>query len=100
MTDVHVVRILYIGLKYDYGDPRRGFSYEYLNFFDTLSRMEGCHVTLFPFDEIMRAVGRKEMNARLVSAVREQKPDLCFFVLFTDEITQETIRFVTDNSGA
>jgi spore maturation protein CgeB len=95
-----MVRVLYIGLKHDYGDPRRGYSYEYLNFLDTLSRMDGVQVTFFPFDEIMRSFGRREMNSRLLQAVRDEKPDLCFFVLFTDEIAKETIRSISESSGA
>jgi spore maturation protein CgeB len=94
------IHILYIGMKHDYGDPRRGYSYEYLNFFDTLARATRYHVTFFPFDVIMRERGREAMNRELVYTVQELQPDVCFFVLFTDEISQETIRTVTEKSGA
>ena len=37
------------------------------------------------------------MNQRLLSAVKEYNPDLGFFVLFTDEITRDTISDITLN---
>lgn len=96
------MKIIYIALKYDYGDPGRGFSFEHYNFYDSLVKTDGGmhEIVYFPFDEIMRAVGREEMNRRLLAVVREHKPDLCFFFLFTDEIKPETIREITEKSGA
>lgn len=93
------MKILYIALKYDYGMPARGFSYEHNNFYDSLTKMEdGRHdVVYFPFDEIMREVGRDEMNKKLIEAVDKESPDLCFFALFTDEIKQSTIQHITDS---
>ena len=88
-------RILFIGLKNDYGDPRRGLSFEYVNFFESLSRMENVQAELFPFDEIMRAEGREKMNARLLGRVADLMPDISLFFLFTDEIKKETIRTIT-----
>jgi spore maturation protein CgeB len=93
-------RLLYIGLKYDYGQPGRGFSYEYANFLDTLKRMKGMEVEFFPFDEVMRSVGRTQMNERLTTRVKEYRPDVCFFVLFTDEIERRTIEHISANSGS
>ena len=94
------VRVLYVGLRYDYGDPRRGSCYEFVNFLGTLSRMEGIEVSFFPFDEEMRLRGREAMNRSLLRTVAEYTPDLCFFVLFTDEIAQQTIRRITESSGS
>ncbi len=89
---------MFIGLKYDYGDPSRGYSYEYENFFGTLSRMENVEAIMFPFDEIIREHGRGDMNERLLESVRENKPDICFFFLFTDEIRSETIQAITNRN--
>jgi spore maturation protein CgeB len=85
------IKVLFIGLKHDYGYPHRGYSYEYVNFYDTLLHMENVSVTLFPFDEIMREVGGKAMNRRLLEIVSTLNPDICFFMLFTDEIKKETL---------
>jgi len=93
------LRVLYVGLKYDYGDPSRGFSYEHVHFFDTLRRMDRVQVAFFPYDEVMRREGREGMNRSLLRAVDEQRPDICFFVLFTDEITPRTVEHITGRSG-
>jgi spore maturation protein CgeB len=85
------MKLLYIGMRYDYGDPSRGDCYEYVNFVDTLRHMQGVTLAEFYFDEHMRAVGRREMNRALIRRAQEVKPDVCFFVLFTDEIAAETI---------
>lgn len=93
------MRILYVGMRYDYGDPRLGDCFEYRNFHDTLRRMPGITVEHFPYDVILRAEGRSRMNEQL-RRTAERAPDLYFFVLYTDEIAQETIAWLTNRSGA
>jgi spore maturation protein CgeB len=93
------VRILYIGMKYDGGDPRRGFCYEYLNFLDTLQRMKGFQTQFFAFDEEMRRDGKAGMNRALLRAVDDLRPDFCFFVLRMDEIMPETIAAISRKPG-
>ncbi len=95
-----MITVLFVGMRYDYGDPRRGDCYEYVHFHDTLSRMHGVSLSFFPFDVVLREKGRKEMNRLLRLKVQEVRPNLCLFALFTDEIAAETIRWVTDRSGA
>jgi spore maturation protein CgeB len=95
----HKIQVLFIGLKYDYGYPHRGYSYEYVNFYDTLLHMENVAVTLFPFDEVMRKHGRDDMNRQLLDAVTRVKTDVCFFMLFTDEIKKQTIKTLRDQSN-
>ena len=91
-------KLLYIGLKNDYGIPSRGFSFEYLNTYQTLINMRGIEADLFPFDEVMRKLGRVKMNIQLLDLVESVKPDICFFTLFTDEIMQSTIKQISDNN--
>lgn len=86
------MKILYIGLKNDYGRPDRGYSFEHNNFYETLNNMESIdQLIYFPFDEVLREFGRDRMNEMLLEKAEEAKPDLCFFFLFTDEIKKETI---------
>ncbi len=96
------MKILYIAPKYDYGKPERGFSFEHYNFYDSLVKMNGGEheVGYFALDEVMHAVGRDAMNAKLLERVEEEKPDICFFSLFAEEIKKETIRTITETSGA
>jgi spore maturation protein CgeB len=93
------VNVLYVGMKYDYGQPERGLCHEYCNLFDTLKHMVGVEVSLFAFDEILRQHGRDRMNAMLLDRVEQESPDLVFFVLFTDEIAQSTIDRITRRKG-
>jgi len=94
------MKILYVAMKHDYGDPTRGTSFEHNNFYDTLSRMPEHEVVYFPFDELLHARGREGMNAALLRAVHDERPDLVFFFLFTDEVAPQTIAEITQHSGA
>src|SRR3989338_1205223 len=93
------MKILYIALRYDYGKVDRGFSFEHYNFYDSLVKMENNRhqVVYFPIDETLRELGQMGMNKKLLEAVAVEKPDLCFFFLFTDEIYPETIKKITDS---
>jgi len=93
------MKILFAGLKNEYGDPKRGESFEYKNFFETLFGMEGVNAEMFPFDEIMEKVGRDEMNRQLILKVKQDKPDLLFCFLFTEEIKKETIEYITKKTN-
>lgn len=88
------MKILYVALKYDYGYPERGYSFEHYNFYDSLTKMNNGknQVIYFPFDEVMGKAGRDKMNKQLLEIAKKEKPDLCFFVLFEDEIEKETIK--------
>ena len=92
------MKILYIAMKYDYGDPKRGFSFEHYNFYDSLVEMNSRanQVIYFPFDEVMSKVGRDKMNDQLLETTRREKPDLCFFILFEEEIKKDTIAKVSE----
>jgi len=77
-----MTKILYIALKYDYGDPKRGFGFEHYNFYDSLVNM-GNEVVYFPFDEAMINYGKEKMNELLLETARKENPDLCFFFLLS-----------------
>jgi len=86
------MKILYVGLKNDYGNPEGGYSFEHNNFYETLNRMNSVdELIYFPFDELLRKFGRDKMNEMLLDKAYEAKPDLCFFFLFTNEIKKETL---------
>jgi len=89
-------------MKYDYGDPNREYSYEHYNFYDSLVKMNNRsnEVVYFPFDEVMRKVGKDKMNKKLLEIVQKEKPNLCFFFLFGGEIKKETIKKITKESGS
>jgi spore maturation protein CgeB len=92
------MKILYVAMADDYGDPARGPSFEDTNFRSALEGM-GHELVRFDFMAEMKAHGTEEMNRRLLAAAEEGSPDLSFFVLFEDEIEPETIRGVSHAGG-
>ncbi len=85
------LKILYVALRYDYGIEERGYSYEHINFYDTLTNLPDIELVYFPFDVHLRNLGRSGMNDLLLKSIAEHEPTLCFFVLFTDEIKIDTL---------
>ena len=93
------MKILYIGMKYEYGRRELGHSFEHYNFYDSLAKMSNNEIIYFPFDKIILEKGRDRMNKELLEVVQKEKPDLCFFFLFGDEIKKQTIKKITKENG-
>ena len=89
------MRILYVGMKYDYGKPEQGTSFEHNNFFDSLHHT-GHDLLYFDFLTLMQRHGREAMNRRLEEVARAEKPDLMFTILYQDQLTPETLRRITE----
>lgn len=88
------MRILYAGMKFDYGKPAQGLSFEHWTFFETFRNM-GIDIIYFDFMMLMEKYGREKMNRLLLETVNAEKPDLLFSILFRDEFKQETIRKIS-----
>jgi len=95
------MRILYVAKKYDYGNPERGYGFEHYNFYDSLLKMNKREnqIVYFPFDEIMLKFDQEKMNKQLLETVYQEKPNLCFFVLSTNQIKKETIKKITQKNS-
>lgn len=91
------LKILYVAMKYDYGVPERGLSFEHCNFFETLARL-GCDIVTFDFLSLLQRHGKYRMNDRLREVVEEEKPDILFSCLYKNEIDKETMRRITEES--
>jgi spore maturation protein CgeB len=83
-------KLLYVAMRYDYGHKERGLSFEYTNFFRVLERMIPT-VVEFDFMTLYKEHGKEQMNRLLLETAEREAPDLIFFVLFTDELTKETL---------
>lgn len=92
------MRILYVAMRYDYGNPARGLSFEETNLRSALEGM-GHDVVPFDFMERERTVGRRRMREELVDVASVAQPDLAFFVLFTDQIDTRTIGLVGERAS-
>jgi spore maturation protein CgeB len=78
------MKILLVCMEYDYGDPSRGHSYEYYNFYQSLKDI-GHEVSLFDYMSEIKNLGKVEMNSKLLSLVQTLRPDLAMFSLYTDQ---------------
>lgn len=94
---IHAMRILYVAMKYDYGDPERGYSFEHYNFYDSLRNM-GHEVVYFDFDTIMHERGREAMNARLWEVAKAENAALMFTALFADELDPAVVRRISEET--
>ena len=92
------MKILLNAMKYDYGDPKRGFSFEYETFHKTMVD-SGYEVFLFDFMTICKEKGKEEMNKLLLEAVEKEKPDMVFTILYADEFLPATLRKIRDDHG-
>ena len=93
------MRVLYVAMSHDYGDPRRGPSFEETNFRSSLEGM-GHEVLAFDFMERAKRDGKERMRSDLVAFASETKPDVAFFCLFTDELDAPTVETVRRAGGA
>ena len=91
------MRILYVAMKYDYGKPEQGYSFEHYNFYHSLLHM-GHDIIYFDFMTLMQEHGKEWMNSRLLEIVEAEKPDLMFTVLFTDELDKAIVRMISENT--
>ncbi|MBF2067330.1 MAG: glycosyltransferase [Calothrix sp. C42_A2020_038] len=92
------MRILYVAMKYDYGKPEQGYSFEHCNFYDSLQHM-GHTILYFDFMTLMQKHGRRWMNRRLIEVVKAEKPDLMFTCLYTDQFDPKTIRYISKKTN-
>lgn len=92
------MKVLFCGLKSEYGRPGAGPSFEYQNFYEVLRQMEGIEAEFFAVDEKISAVGRDALNTQLIETIHEKQPDLLFCFLFTEEIKKETIAYITNKT--
>jgi len=83
------MRVLCVFGEHNYGDPKRGLSYEYCNFLPAFRRLG--HETLF-FECWNRSLysGFRQMNRALLEVVEQHRPDVIFALLMNYEIWMET----------
>lgn len=77
-------------MLHTYGDPKREYSYEYFNFYQSLRQM-GHDVELFDYMGEIREHGRDGMNRRLLQLAAESRPDVAIFSLYTDQFDVQVV---------
>ena len=84
------MKILLVCMKHTYGDPKREYSYEYFNFYQSLKQM-GHDVELFDYAVEIQALGKEAMNQKLLACVQEWRPTLTLFSLYTDQFEPSVV---------
>lgn len=80
--------VLYVGIRYDYGDKRQGLSYEHHNFYNTLQNMD-LDLIYVDYDRLSRTYGKKKMNEVLRDAAFYYKPDYLFYFHYKDWVEHD-----------
>jgi spore maturation protein CgeB len=100
--------ILYVALKYDYGNKNLGLGYTYYNFYLTLLNMD-YSLVYFDCDRIKQKYGIKKMSQMLLEATYYYHPDILFYCTTYDwiehsvwkeisnELPTKTIIWLTDD---
>ncbi|RCJ22319.1 hypothetical protein A6770_29910 [Nostoc minutum NIES-26] len=91
------LKILYVAMKYNYGNPEQGYSFEHCNFYDSLIRI-GHEILYFDFMTLLQQHGHSGMNNRLMEVVKTEKPDLMFTFLFTNELDPKVVREISEDT--
>ncbi|MFN3531094.1 MAG: glycosyltransferase [Candidatus Brocadia sp.] len=78
-------KLLYVGMKYDYGDKSRGFSFEHWNFYHPLKsfcQRRDWDFTHYDFMDRGLSIGIDLMTQELYELVKKERPTYLFAVLF------------------
>ena len=87
------MKLFFCGLEYDRYDQKLGYSFEYINFYKPLTKMPGVESIFCSFQDIL-TLGKQRFNDMLLARVHDEKPDLVFVFMYTDEFSPETLRML------
>jgi spore maturation protein CgeB len=93
------MKVLYLGMGHDYGDPQRGESYEEANLHDAL-RSTSHEVVHWDFCAELLSSGWVTANARLWDVFCASQPDVVFCVLFEEQVDHRVVRRMTKETAA
>lgn len=86
--------ILAVLMRWDYGIPPRGLSGEERIFYSNFKKLVS-DVEVFWFDEYLSDLSELQMS--LIVKADEIKPDLIFFIPYTDQFSFETLDYLKGN---
>lgn len=89
-------KVLYLALKYDYGQKHRGLAYEEYNFFSSIKELD---VELFRVDiyTLYDLYGKKVVNAVIKEIILREKIETVFFFHYLDIIDHEMFKDFSEN---
>jgi len=89
------MKILFCAMRYDYGDPKRGLSYEYYNYIPAFQKL-GYQVIPFDYLSLYKKMGKNKMNDLLIKTVKSLKPHLLFCSLFEEQLKKEVLAEISN----
>jgi spore maturation protein CgeB len=92
------MKLLYVALRHDYGDPSRGHSFEHETFVPAL-RSFATEFIYFEIDTLLRVHGFGRMQSLLWDIVQRQQPDVLFCVLFENQLDRAVLRRISTESA-
>lgn len=90
-------KVLYLALKYDYGDKTRGLAYEEYNFYYTLKNMPDIEIIRFDFYTICSKYGKEYANQMIKEVALLEGVDKILFLLYLDYIDYDMFKYLSDN---
>ena len=92
------MKLLYCGLKYDYGKRENGFSFEHNNFYNSFISMSKINkVDYLAIDELIENYGKDHLNNELARISKMNNYDLIFFFMFKDEFYKSTLNYIKND---
>ena len=91
----HTKTILYVGIKYDYGHPEWGLSYEHYNFYKTMEAV-GYSLIYFDYMVLSQKYGTATMSNLLREAVYYYNPDILFYFNFHDWVSYDVWKEISN----
>jgi spore maturation protein CgeB len=88
--------LLYIALKYDYGDRSRGLSYEEHNFANCLMNLGDIRTYRLDFYSLNARYGSKVANAVLKEVIQGHFIDRMLLLLYKDVFDRELLTYIRD----
>lgn len=95
------IKVLYAGLRYNYGNSRRGYDYGTLNMYDALKRFSNVEASLFDFVTEAQQKGVAGMSHALLDRVERERPDVLFYISYDEshDILHEVMSYITDHTS-
>ncbi len=80
------MKVLLVCMKYDYGDPNRGLSYDW-NHFHLGLKSHFEEVRFFDYLGLTQELGQESMQQALIDEITDWRPDVTVFSLYTDQFS-------------
>lgn len=90
-------KVLYIALKYDYGEPSRGLSYEEYNFYYTLKNMKDIEIIRFDYYSICDQYGKNIANNMIKEVALLEGVNKILLLLYKDSFDHNMFLDISNN---